>query len=231
MHNVVTIKHLRNKPYPDLWPTRPFESIIHGLFNNQPSSVRHGQYHYAIKSDLPGPTFSVIVQPNKSILYDTTSKSKADNETFMRWFELNTINLHRLSESGFGGTIVGKMGKIDTFEQQTDFFCVYYVVQDKKVIVDERSIDTCLKIRDNLFSDGVITIPVTSVVSVNVDKVDESIKCRELFAGISGKVVGIPLQKIEPRVADDGNEFAEPRLFSTDVHMRFSAFKLDTGKK
>jgi hypothetical protein len=170
------------------------------------------------------------VQPNNSILYDTSSKVKAENEAFLRWFNLNTLNLHKLSASGFSGTIVGKMGRIETFEQQTDFFCVYYVVKDSTVYVDQPSIDTCVKIGQNVFSDGVLVIPVNKVVSVNVDKVDESIRCRDITTGVVGKVVGIPLQKVEPRLADDDTEFGEPRLLSTDVHMRYMGFKYDGGK-
>ncbi len=218
MENVVTIKRHQKQPYPDLWPKVGFNAVAYTLYRQLPIEAQN--YYFAVKADIPGPVFSIIVQASKSVLYQMSSKNKSETMGFNRWFNLNLGTLRKLSDSGFSGTIVGKMSSVD----ERDIFCAYYIVRDNAVIVDVRSIDAELKLAELGFDETFLSMPVSKLATVHIDKVEEIIRSQDLLRGLSGAILGIPVTKVEPRTAEDGTEAAPPRLQSSAIHMRYMGF-------
>lgn len=222
--NVVVIKRHQKGPFPNLWPQATLESVAHALHRNQPvERVPSAAYHFALKPDIAGGVFSVIVQPNATVLYDQSRVNKAESETFMKWYIKNQPKLLALGEMGFYGMFVGKMLRIE----EVDTFLVYYVVQrGKQVYVDHPNIDRLLKLRADHFDGTVHAVPVEKIGLIRIDKPAGDVAIKDVIEGLSGSYVGFPITSLEPRLAEDGSESIgiSPRLFSTDVHMRYSAF-------
>lgn len=219
MNNVVTIKRHQKQPFPDYWPKTGYNAVVYTLFRQQPVDMQN--YYYALKTDIAGPVFSIIVQANKSVLYQVQSKNKAETSGFIRWFNLNLGALRKLSESGFTGTIVGKMAKVD----ERDIFCAYYIVQDSDIIVDTRTMDATINLKEHDFESTLVTIPVTKLATVHIDKTEGTIRSTDLIRGIGGAIVGFPVTMVEVRKAEDGTEAdVPPKVMSTGIHMRYMGF-------
>jgi hypothetical protein len=223
--NIAPFKRLaQQEPYPDLWPRATYDSVLHALHRNQPlDRSPTDTYIFAVKSDIvPSPTCSVIVQANNNVLYQTP-KRKTDAEAFVRWFNRNAIPLRKLSDDGFTGTIVGKMGHVDG----TDFFCVYYIIGKKDVYLDEPSLGRLLRSKEDLFNGTLLIMPTLRTATVTIDKAAGEVSAKDLQGGLglSGAVVAFPVVYLENRTSESGAESAPPRLLSTAIHMRYMAFQ------
>ncbi len=220
MQNVVTIKRHEKQPFPDLWPKFNMESVTHLLHRSQPAEVAEA-YHFAIKKDFTGSQCSVILQPNNDTVLFQAPPKKALSDPFTQWLAFNTKNLRYLSGLGFTGTIVGKMATVDGI----DVFCVYYVIQGGIVYVDAPSIDALLSIHSNLFDGTMVAIPVERIAVLRIDRPNALINTREFNSVALGSMVALPVCYIDPRMSEDGDEVVgPPKLTSTPVHMKFSAF-------
>lgn len=222
--NIVPFKRSTTQdPYPDYWPRATYDSALHALHRNQPvDRAPVDSYQFALKSDIvPSPVCSIIVQANNNVLFQTP-KRKTEAEAFMRWFNKNSLPLRRLSETGFQGTVVGKMGQVDG----SDYFCVYYIITKREVFLDELSLDRLLRQREDLFNQTVIVMPVLRVATVTIDKAQGEVSAKDLQGGFgfSGPIVAFPVVYHELRTSDSGVESAPARLISSPVHMRYSAF-------
>lgn len=222
--NVVVIKRHQKGPFPNLWPQATLESVSHALHRNQPTErVPAAAYHFAMKPDVQSGVYSVIIQPNATVLYDQAQARKGDSEMFMKWYIKNQPKLLALGEMGFYGMMVGKMLRID----DVDTFLVYYIVQrGKQVYIDQPNIDRLLKLRADHFDGTVMSVPVEKIGLIRIDKPAGDVAIKDIVEGLSGAFVGFPIVNLEPRLAEDGTESnsVSPRIFSTDVHMRYSAF-------
>lgn len=223
-HNVVVIKRHQKEPFPNLWPQATLESVSHALHRNQPAErVPAAAYHYALKPDIQSGVYSVIIQPNATVLHQSSQARKIDSELFQKWYIKNHGKLVALGEQGFYGQIVGKMLRID----DVDTFLVYYVVQrGKQVYLDQPNIERLLKLRADHFDGTVAAVPVEKIGLIRIDKPAGDVAVRDVIEELSGSYVGFPIVNLEPRTAEDGTESIgiSPRLFSTDIHMRYSAF-------
>lgn len=224
MGSLVPFKRIgQQEPYPDLWPRATYDSVLHALHRNQPlEKVQVGTYHFAIKTDLPATTYSIIVQANNNVLYMAPKNKKSDADQFLRWFTKNNVGLKRLSDSGFSGTLVGKIHTADN----VDYFCVYYVIVKNDVYLDEPSIDRLLRKKDDLFNGTLVAMPTSRVASIDIDKKVGEVTARDLQSGIgfAGPIVGFPVVHLEPRTTESGSEHLSPRLISTPIHMKYSGF-------
>lgn len=221
--NVVVIKRHQSSPFPELWPKATLESVCHALHRNQPlDNVPSMSYHFAMKPDLATvAAFNVIVQPNSSILWQSTTQRKSDQEAFLKWFTAHQRHLLDLSASGFTGIISGKMARID----DADYFCVYYITKGREVYIDQPNLDRLLKMNADQFDGSVITVPIDKLGLIRIDKALGDVTVKDVTEGLTGTYVGLPVVCLEPRSVIEGIESdAAPRVLSTDVHMRYSAF-------
>jgi len=222
MDNVVNFK--KTTPFPDLWPVVNYDVVVYNLYRQLPVPMQ--AFTFALKSEIAGATFSVIVNPNNSIMYKTLTKRKSELEPFMRWMAINRQALQKLSEDGFQGTLVGRVATVDDREM----FFVYYIIQGSEVTVDDRSIDKLLKLRQEDNFDGTLaSMPLTRMANVTINKEEGSITCYDIAKGLNSTVIGIPVVRVERRFTEEGDEGAPPALFSTDVHMRYMAFICQGG--
>lgn len=226
MNNVVTIRRHKKQTFPDLWPSATFESMVHAVSRNQPADRAPVKaYHFILKADIPSPVCSVIVQPNNTVLYHPP---KTGGESFTRWFNKYSTDLRELSEQGFAGTIVGKMGKMG----EEDFFCVYYIVASEGVYLDEPNIVKRLRLKDGLFEDSIIPMSSGKLATVTVDKTQNTITTKDITPpDFNGRVVGFPVTEVNPRLSEFGDESALPEILTTEVHMRYMGFLLQGGAR
>lgn len=223
--NVVAFKRSASQePFPDFWPRATYDSVLHALHRNQPLERSPSEtYSFALKSDIvPSPVCSVIVQANNNVLYQTP-KRKTDAEAFIRWFNKNTLPLRKLSDGGFTGTIVGKMGHVEG----NDFFCVYYIIGKKDIYIDEPSLARLLREKEDLFNSTVLIMPVMKTATVTIDKAAGEVSAKDMQGGmgLQGSIVAFPVVYYENRTSESGAEAALPRLLSTPFHMKYMAFQ------
>lgn len=227
--SVVPFKRVtQQEPYPDLWPRATYDSVLHALHRNQPlDRAATDTYTFAIKSDIvASPPCAIIVQANHNVLYQTP-KRKTDAEAFVRWFNKNALPLRRLADSGFTGTIVGKMGHVDG----NDYFCVYYIIGQRDIFLDEPSIARLLREKEDIFNGTVVIMPTLRTATVTIDKAAGEVSAKDINGnnGFQGAIVAFPVVFLEQRTSESGLEAALPRLISTPIHMRYSAFQHVVG--
>lgn len=223
MGSVVPFQRQNVEPFPTLWPRYTYDSVVHALHRNQPEKrAPQVSYHYTLKADLAGPPCAVIIQPGDSILYRVGGHKTEKSEAFERWHSRYYTAFTQLSHEGFTGTLVGKMGKRGAI----DVFCCYYIVQGHTVILDAGRIEKLCKVRQKLFDDALFPMEALKHAVVYIDKEKGDIHAQDVFdtPGLNA-LLGFPVTTIEPRVDEDGNETEmPPRLYSTDIHMRYMSF-------
>jgi hypothetical protein len=207
------------EPFPNYWPNYHFQSVSHGIFRNQPPGTSE-VYTFAVKPDVGGHVFSLILQANKTVMYKSNNPAGKD-EGFNRWVAIQDSSLRKLAET-FNGTIVGK---IREFEKR-EYFCAYYVIKEEEVYLDERSIVRLVTGGDDsIFNGRFIATPVVKIVSLDINRVDGRLNTSD-FGGITSPAVAFPVTKQEARTSEEDHVAAPARLLASVHHMNFMAMTI-----
>jgi hypothetical protein len=222
MGSVVPFQRKNEEPFPMLWPKESYEAVVHALYRNQPEKrAPQASYNFALKADLAGTPCAVIIQPGETILYRAGTNKTVKNDAFERWYARYYAALTYLSREGFTGTLVGKMGT----RGGTEVFCCYYIVQGHEVIIDSGRIEKLCRVRQKLFDDAFFAIETSKYSVVYIDKEKGDIQAQDVFdtPGLNS-FIGLPVTTVEAREEDGIAIDMPPRLYSTDIHMRYMAF-------
>jgi hypothetical protein len=224
--NVETIKRHQKTVYPDLWPEYVMDTVVHALYRQQPENHPDESYYFAVKEDNPdsGPMGALVYAGSGNVLFQC-SGSKQDTAVFRHWFSQHQAALHKWADTDFRGMVVGKLDKF----QSPKRLLVYYIIKGTTVYLDVPSIDTLAGIRSKITASALISAPLEGLINITVDRTSSSVVSRDVtgqnIQHVANPFVAFPVVRFEPRNSEDGGEGAPPRLLTSDIHMRFMAFK------
>jgi hypothetical protein len=201
--------------------------VAYALYDNQPDAAGEREYLFALKADRLGPVRSVIVQPNRAVLFVGTS-SRSDNDPFIRWLNLNERDLHALSLDGFTGSIVGKM--LQT-HGAAPVLAIYYIIVDDEVLVDAERIREIMDVDGNNFEHTTVVMPIEMYGNIVVNKEKGLVDCQQVLTKLSlgGMTVGIPVSATEERLSPWGTPTTDPIVLSSRIHMEYMGFVHDSS--
>lgn len=208
-----------------LWPKQPYHRACAALMLNVPASRGQQTFHFCVKSALgsrehkDAVNMCLEIQSTGHVGFQALQLVKAD-ERIAEYCATHRGQLRNIGQKLDDNTVMFVVGKLTKYEGR-ETFIVYYLIENKTVILDSISIKHKLGLDVvSPLADFMMALAPYTVIEVEVDGANSTVKCAEFETGnVRDSYVAFPISKMDSRGPNE-----TPVMTTTPMHMRFMSF-------